>query len=298
MVKPQKVFISLLQHLRAFSSTMMKRSEKNLLRNLRGTTTATSEAPLVNIKNSLGSLRYAVGNPLSKNEIRIEVDIFFCNNTVDPTVLIPFAALPAQLQQNLPFYLFGLNDMYGFYRNVKHTVRLHPNWAFQGAGFWNYNLFANAWTIPAFLFQIALDESNDGDYLIFYINNVVGLNDIRAMVRIRCNNVSYSTLVHSLMSDIIYLDAVRSIVANADILQYTNPLIFSSLSTFGKVVTDSIDPRMYIRPTEPQEAISDIPVKIPIDKRIAISTQMQGAVQHIVYIFFVQSIDVLTNKKQ
>ena len=148
----------------------MKQSERNLLKNLKGKEKITSEAPLSNVKNSLGSLRHAVGNPLSKNEIRIEVDLFFCNITVDPTVVIPFAALPPQLQQNLPFYLFGLNDMYGFYRNVKHTVRLHPNWAFSGAGFWQYNVFAGGVIViqPAFLFQLALDESNDGDYLIFY----------------------------------------------------------------------------------------------------------------------------------
>jgi hypothetical protein len=254
----------------------MKRSEKLLLDNLRNKKAINTEEPLKNVKNSLGKIGQLVGNPLTKNEISINVDVFFCDNALH--VIIAPAAIPVANQRPMPLYLFGLTDMYGNYVKSWPLTLSDPVWANpMQTGFVGYNL--NAAPIDAILML----QLQNGDYVIFWQINV----NTQALIRVRCENIAYSTLVHSLMSDIIYINTIRYNVLAAAILQYTHSLKLASLSTFGKLAVDSIDPRLFILPTSPQQNIADIPIKSPFDKTMIIATAIDFTCQHISFILFV-----------
>jgi hypothetical protein len=266
----------------------MKRSEKSLLNSLRNIQPTNSEETLRNVKNSLGSLGKAVGNPLTKNELSITTDVYYCDVALH--VLIAPAALPLANQNSpIPVWYFGLTDMYGAYQKARFLAPLdNVSWFYLNSGFWNYNLFAG---IDA---SVLIAGVNDGDYLVQYVCMTNG--NLRAVIRISCQNVAYATLVHSLMSDIIFLNTIRYSLVLANILQFANSLKIGHLSTFGKLNIDTIDPRLYILPTSPQQTISDIPVKIPIDKSIIIATFIEITCQHFNFILFVEKIEVLTKR--
>jgi hypothetical protein len=271
----------------------MKRSEKSLLSSLRNSQPTNSEEPLRNVKNSLGSLSKAVGNPLTKNELSINTDVFFYD--VAAAIFLAPAAVPATHQLPLPVWYFGLTDVYSGYSKAQF---IEPNnlqgnsWGLLFQGFWQYNIFAGLPGLMILLMQ-------PGDYIMRYASNVPAgvLNpNIDAYVRIRCENIAYATLVHSLMSDIIFLNTIRFSVAMAAILQFARSIKIAHLSTFGKLNIDTIDPRLFILPTEPQQNIADLPVKIPIDKSIIITTQIDFVCQHFNFILFVEKIEVLTKR--
>lgn len=268
----------------------MKTARRNLLDTMNGRTSLNDEAPLNNLKTSLGNIKSIVGNPLTKSETTIHVDIFFINTAL-PAIIAP-AAIPAPGQVPLSYYLFGLNDSYGAYQKSRFLEPLNLNWGFVEAGFWNYNLFVLTPIVGAIPVGLVL---NDGDYILHYA--YLGAGNFQAIIRIHCDNVAYSTLVHSLMSDIIYINSVRAIVNVASILQYIHSIKLATLSSLGKLVVDTIDPRLYILPTSPQQTISDIPFKIPCDKRFIFTNSLDFTCQNITYIFFVENIDVLTKRK-
>lgn len=254
----------------------MKRYERELFNSLNREDT-TGEEPLKNIKNSLGSLRYVKGNPLFKSEVTIQIDTFF---TIGGAMVAP-AALPAGLQTQLPVYLFGLNDAFSGYQKSNFFVPVINPWLIVSLGFWQYNLFVvDLPGIPVpFLLQL-----QPGDFIMYFWD---GGAVNRGMVRIRCNNVAYSTLVNSLMSDIIIVEKMRFFVPAAVIQQFENPLIFVRQSIFGKITTDSIDPRLFILPTDIQNNISDIPINIPIDKTLILGFQQNIFCQSITIVMFV-----------
>lgn len=271
-------------------------SRRNLLETLRNKQPVNSEEMLTNVRSSLGSLGQAVGNPLTKNEISISVDVIFFDTTAVPAAIIVPAALPAGAQTELPFYLFGLTDMYSGYNKARFLEPLNPAWGVVGpvaSGFWQYNLFA----VLPFIGAIPNNLYNffaPGDYIIHY--RFFGGVNFQAVIVIHCDNIAYASLLFSLMSDIIYIDTIRYFVNAAAILQFTRSLNIATLSTFGKLNVDSIDPRLYVLPTSPQQTIADLPLKIPFDKRCMIGSQIDFTCQHIDFIFFVKNIEVLTKR--
>lgn len=267
----------------------MKTARRKLFETLQGRQPVNSEEPLKNIRQSLGTLGNAVGNPLTKSEATIHVDVFFIDTSI-PAIIAP-AAIPAASQTSLSYYLFGLNDIYGAYQKSRFLEPLNMNWRFLEAGFWNYNIFVLNPLLGAIPAGLII---NPGDYVLHYVSMAVG--NFQAVIRIHCENVAYSTLVHSLMSDILYVNSIRCIVNAASILQYTHSIKLATLSTLGKLSVDTVDPRLYILPTSPQQTIADIPLKIPFDKRSIMTNSMDFTCQNLTYIFFVQNIEVLTKR--
>lgn len=258
----------------------MRTARRKLFETLQGKQPVNSEEPFANIKRSLGSLSNVPGNPLTKSEFSINVDVFFIDSAAH-TIIAP-AAVPAVAQTELPVYFLGTNDMYNAYHYARFFAPLNPNWFLIGAGFQNYNYNGIA------LDAILLLQVEDGDYITYFAPTVGGV--VRAMIRIRCENTGYSSLVHGLIKDTIIVNTIRYSTIVASILQFTHPLIFTHISLLGKLASDTIDPRLYILPTNPQQTISDIPVKLPFDNKMILSTQIDFSCQHFNFIFFVEQI--------
>lgn len=259
----------------------MKSSRRSLLDTLKNKRSVNSEEIFANVKQALGSLANIAGNPLTKSEFSLNIDVFFCNPALN--VLIAPAAVPAVNQTPLPVYFFGTNDMYNAYQKARFFAPINPNWFLAGSGFAGYNYNGVAINIS---FALLVE---DGDYILHYAPQVGGAN-LAAMVRVRCENTGYSSIVHGLMRDTIVINTIRYSVTAASILQFNHPLIFTHIALLGKIASDTVDPRLFTLPTSPQQAIADIPIKIPFDNKMLIATQIDFNCQHFNWIVFSEII--------
>jgi hypothetical protein len=131
--------------------------------------------------------------------------------------------------------------------------------------------------------------------ILLYVATVAAVN-YAALISIHCDNVAYGTFLNSFVSDLITIDTIRYIVSIANINQFINPLLFAYQTLFGKLFTDSIDPRMYITNKDFQQQICDIPVNLPIDKAVMILTNINPACQNFSLMLFVSKVEPLTHK--
>lgn len=271
----------------------MKPGENRLLNKLqREDHYSTSDEPLANVKNALGSIAYAKGNPLTKTEITIQVTSVFRFEGAGGGVIAP-AALPLAAQTSLPFYLFGLTDYYSSFPRALNICAPTPIWdafSFIGGepafGIFGFTRNAIVGAIPA---QI-------GDLILSY-RYFLAAGSYSCTIIVHCNNVAYGTFLNSFVSDLITISVMRYIVPIANVNQFINPLVFVTQSLFGKVATDTIDPRMYITSKDFQQQISDIPVNLPIDKNVIVCSQLSVFCQQLSFVLFVEKVEPLTHKK-
>lgn len=254
---------------------------------------AEQDEPLKHVRSALGSLGYAKGNPLSKTEISIQVTLrFFDVSILGAGIEIPPAALPVALQTSLPCFLFSLTDYYGSFI-ASRLINILPNPWGVGVGGVNgiVGFGVNPWVSP-----LGVQPALLGDLQLIYFFNVFPVSVI-AVISVHCNNVSYGTFLNSFVSDLITISVLRMIVPPANILQFTYPIHVSTQSLFGKVVTDNIDPRMYITPKDFQAQIADIPFNLPIDKTLMVGFNIDIFCQMISFVLFVEKIEPLIYKR-
>jgi hypothetical protein len=258
----------------------MKKFEKQLLNHLQQDEIS-NDVPLKNVRQGLGSVAYAVGNPATKTEISLQVSLFY---TAAGVQVFP-AALPAALQTSIPVYLFGLTDFYGGYFKSRLITPQIPTWVYTGSVIVGYNTMIGFGVPGANIFP--------GDLLTQYVEP----GGITASIIVHCNNIAYGTFLNSFVSDLITIDSIRYIVPIANVNQFINPVIISQQTLFGKVNSDSIDPRMYITSRDFQQQISDLPMNLPIDKSIMIGLQMDVFCPAFSWVLFVKKVESLTHKQ-
>lgn len=270
----------------------MKTWEKDLLKRMHYEEQDSNNVPLANVKSAMGNLRYASGNPLTKTEIKLQIDTFFYDE--DITSFITPTTVPAVLRAPNPVLLFGLTDYYGGYQESFLSSPLSNIWDIFGiAGVWGVNLIG---IVPT-AFQGLCER---GDFIFMYHNHqwlpIPGNPNIYMMIRIRCTSVTYGTFLNSFVSDLITIDTIRMIVPIANIDQFINPLKFGYQNLFGKTFTDTIDPRMYITNKDFQQQIADIPLELPIDKAVMLNFMLNWNCQSVTMILFVKKVEALTHK--
>jgi len=267
----------------------MKNYETQLLSHLQSSELREENVPLANVKKSIGKLAYVKGNPLTKTEITLNIEVITFN----------VGGGGLQYPGQVPIYLFGLTDYYSSY--VKSSL-INP---LNNLYLWN-NVFGivgkevNIDTVNGAFPGLAY---NKGDFAMFLSDDPLpahaAMNFFMA-VRISCQNVAYGTFLNSFVSDLITIDRLRLIVPIANINQYINPLTFGYQTLFGKTFTDDIDPRMYITSTDFQQQICDIPVNLPIDKSVFLTFKFNPGVNLALttmsMILFVSKIEPLTHK--
>jgi len=263
----------------------MNKNEKTLLRELKEDSRDTEL--LSDIKKAIDPLGKLRGDPRFKAEISITVEShFFAAGGVE---ILP-AALPAILQTSLPVYLLGLTDWYGYYKTGQLINFLPPR-----------PIGANGWLLVPGAFGIYSDVIPGaflpayGD-MIFEYQGIAGAVVIDAFIVVHCNNVAYGTFLNSFVSDLITLNQIQYTVPIANLIQLINPLNFTVQSLFGKIVTDSIDPRMYVTNQQFNQNISNIPITLPIDKSLILTFDLNYDCQNANFILAVQKVKKLTNR--
>jgi hypothetical protein len=265
----------------------MKRHERTLFNHLQTSSSSTDLLP--NVRKAMGQIGDTQGNPLSKTEITLDISTYFSLGgvTIDPSdpVLIPW-------HNQIPLYLFGLTDYYAGYAAARKLVPFTPPWYqnSQLVGEPAVGIFGNTRSNAL----SANTNAQQGDMIISWGGGAFGA--LCCDVVIHCNNVAYGTFLNSFASDLITLEMIRYIVPIADIAQFTNPFVFGYQTLFGKLSSDSIDPRMYVTPKDFQQQISDIPLHLPIDKNLILCTNIFVDVRRFQIILFVEKVEPLTHK--
>jgi len=230
-------------------------------------------------------------NPEFKAEIHLSIDLFFYNIG---GVRVQPAALALPLQTSFPVYLFGLTDLYGgFLKSQFLNPAILP---------WNIRVLATGqsflgiWnnTLVALPFPNIGLITKAGDLFIICF---AALGGIWGVIRVRCEDIAYGTFLYSFVSDLIHINTIRYIVPQANINQFDNTLTFAYQSLFGKTFSDTLDPRLFITARDTQPNICDIPVGLPVDKRMMFNFQMNFDCPHIDMVLFVNKIEPLMHKK-
>jgi hypothetical protein len=270
----------------------MKPHERILLNHLESATS--QKQLLINTKTAMGSLAHMQGNPLTKTEITLNVDTFIYD--INFGALIPGIALPANLQTSVPIFIFGLTDYYGGYNKLRILIPPRFGW-FRNIVNETIGIFGSSCWIAGGFNPVGFFNNNasSGDMFYSWFDNP-NVPLYKTFVRIRCQNIAFGTFFNSFVSDLITINTLRLIVPIANIIQYSNPLIFGYQTLFGKTSTDNIDPRLYITNTDFQQQICDIPINLPIDKNVMLGFQMNVTCQSESIILFVDKIEPLTHK--
>ena len=112
----------------------------------------------------------------------------------------------------------------------------------------------------------------------------------QCFITVHCTNLPYGTFLHSFSDDIIILSGLRYSVPIANINQLIHPLIFGYQTLFGKLKTDTVDPRTYITAAAFQQQIADIPINLTIDKNLMMCFRLDFDCQLIGFNLFVQQV--------
>ena len=272
----------------------MRSYEKRLLGHLQEDNSQGKNDPLADVKNAMGQIAYSAGNPLTKTEITIRINIYYLDGA---NVLQPPANLPVVYRTTFPVLLFSLTDFYGGFKRSLTINPLTPLLYFAAPidafylGIWGVSLFRILG-----IGNVIDTYPDEGDLIYMFKWNFPGGPNWTAIIIIHCNNVAYGTFLNSFVSDLITINTLRLIVPIANINQYVNGLTFGYQTLFGKTSYDTVDPRMYITNTDFQQQICDIPINLPIDKACMLNYQLNWDCVSSQVILFVEKVEPLTHK--
>jgi hypothetical protein len=241
---------------------------------------------------------------IKKAEIELVITTWFGQGNVP----VLFNALPANLQTKIPVWLFGLTDYYGNYSDIASLVPpllsdrmnsptqdrwqrydiplLSTNAAIYGFGFYD----------QALMFWMRQGRLELGDMFLIFMS--LGA-DWSCMVKIHCNNMAYGTFLNSYISDRITINRMKIIIPTETlggfqtIDQFKNPLILARQSLFGTIITDNLDPRLFITSHDMQQHICDIPLKVSLDKNFLMGFLLEIPVTQMQINLYVSKVEPL-----
>ncbi len=241
----------------------MKRSRVQLLENIQA---LDSEDP--KLKDFLPKKNY-------KNLEKLELSLNFFSLVAINNVISNPNLLPINLQTKFPLTLFGLTDYFSsYFTSLNIILPLIPLWRTPANGIHPFN--------GNFNFNGIVMRFGD---LVRNATNNDGFNNYDFCLNIRNNSIGYGTILNNLADNVYLIENIKIVFNNANITQLENPLLFSKQSINGKIITDSIDLRMYVLPSSFQQTIVDIPLNIILDKNLMINQYVEFDCQNIQYIF-------------
>ncbi len=254
------------------------------------------------------ALSQIVGNPPFKAEISLNIHTrYYSQAAVGTPVVVAAAAIPVAQQTTLPVYIFGNSDFAANYARARQIVPGGGGWNYAdmkviigGKGEVGYHPLPHAAASVEYQSGTVFNNLlNNGDVLfvipmLLFVAGVAGTT-ITAEIQVTCANVPYTTLIDSLSSDLITLNMIRYTVGALLVAQLTNQITLIRQSLFGKTNTDTLDPNTYITGGTYNPNIADIPITIPIDKNLVLSTVINFDAILINWVVTVATIKKLTN---
>jgi len=258
--------------------TRQQVKNSNLIQSKQNTTAAlrhlienSTDSSLDNLNDTLDSSLNATlgkisGNIQFKNQFNLIVTTYFDKNG---SFILP-AALDTSLQTKIVLFLFGQTDFIGGYLNGQNVNPLTV---------WKYSSF----TITQSPIT-GLLKSDIGDLRII-LSAHVGIDDYAAYINIHCPQLSYGSLISTMIKDSLKLLQLRYISPIGKEYQFQNILNITKQAQFGKVSTNFVDPKSYITPGTQNKNISDIPLQMELNNYILMSSYITYDVQLLEFSF-------------
>lgn len=239
------------------------------------------------------TLMAAQGNPPFTAQFDLSINLLFFTEAAGVyTPITPAALLAAQptLATKLPAFIFGNSDYDGGFARLQSSFQLNV---------WQYDVpFVNGQggqpaTIFSTLDATARGLLRKGDLVQPYYATLGGVNYV-AMSVVRCNQVSYGTLLGALASDMFVLNMIRYVMSDTTVVglaQYGNNINIFKQSLFGKYDSDFVSPNSFKLPEQMQNGVIDIPLQVGIDKQLALATDQNYNTPLVQWSLFVESVD-------
>lgn len=266
----------------------MYRSEAEMLRHLNGNVQAYEMADEQAPSNRMGSafgVEKAKYNPKFSAQFDIEFVQKYFTVAAGVYTEVAAAAINAALKTKLPAFLFGNSDFAGAFVRLRQQFVLTGGWVYEDAfiagkdvarsSFGNFSANALAVLVP-------------GDLVLVTTSTVGGVNTVGLSI-IRSSQVSYGTLLGSLVSDLFTINLIRYV--STDLNQFKNDIKVFDQSLFGKTLTDFISPNSWKVPEQQQNDLIDIGITKKVTKETAFATFKNYDVVSFTWSIFV---DVVT----
>lgn len=209
----------------------------------------------------------SAGNPDFKGQFDLDVNVAYFTEALGVYTPILPAALDVSLQTRVAMFMFGNTDFASGFAVLKRNFPL---------AVWNYGIPLIVGKDRLQVNNIDLDAAAsanlvDGDLVIPVFATVTAVNYV-GLVRLRCQQVAYGTLLESLSSDTFKTNMIRYITDTTLTKQFANPIEIFTISLFGKFSNDSTNPNSFKLPEQFQNGIIDVPLKKGFTKHQALGT--------------------------
>ena len=263
-------------------------AERQLKRELFNNADSFDDAGIDNADGNF-ALGQGAGNPMFIANFNLSVyGLYFTVNGGVYTKITP-ATLNAALQNDLPFFLFGLLDKASGYRKLKGQYPINSNWTY-GIPF-IYG--AEAPTIAIDIDATVEAELRDGDMVIPFTSALPGAGTTTLGLRvIRCKETGFGSVLEALVQDWFRLNQIRyNIPDNSQIDQFAEEIGVFGLSLFGKFGSDSLNPNTFKDPDQQQGNIIDIPFGKVVTKNTALAGYLLYTTEQIDLSMYVRALD-------
>jgi hypothetical protein len=211
-------------------------------------------------------------NPVFKAQFDVSISIKYFEETAAGVYAARTAAqiiAAVATTTQFPVFLFGFSDFEAGYKQMAAEFPVAGGWAYGQPFIFGRDVarcsFSNFDANVTGVLQ-------RGDLVLPYTITTATPTNYVAIVIIRCKQVAYSALLSATNSDKFVLNMIRYVVAAAYVDQYNNDIKYINQSLFGKRTSDSWSPTSYKNPEQQQDGIIDIPIKIGINKEVALGT--------------------------
>lgn len=234
------------------------------------------------------SFSRAAGNPNFRAQFDLDITTLYFTEAAGVYTSILPAALNVALQTRLAVFIFGNTDFASGFATLKRNFPLNV---------WEYGRPLVVGKDQLVVNGVALDATAtaplvDGDLVLPFFATVAATNYV-GLVRLRCNQVEYGTLLSSLNSDTFMTNMIRYINDVSNVKQFLNPIELFTISLFGKFSNDSTNPNSWKVPEQFQDGIIDVPLKKSFTKHQALGTYITYDVTNFSWQIFVPQFNRL-----
>lgn len=243
------------------------------------------------------------GNPnFSAQFSLISIQLYFTATAATPAVFTQglFNAIPAALQTQSIFALFGFTDFVSGYAKVQGLLPLAGGWAYGRPFVFGKDapvVIVNG--VNQFIDATVSAQLRLGDVVIPMTAATAGPVYNVLLSVIRCQQVEYSSLLNSNVGNSFFQKGIRYILNDTSangLLQYGNALYNFNKSWLGKFQYDSTDVNSNKQPTNFQNGVIDVPLTLGITKSAGLASYVNisgfGAVNNVTLNFSVFASNV------
>lgn len=240
--------------------------------------------PVVTDKK-LSNIQPGLFTPKSKAQIQFNIVSQFYSEAADVYTIVASGAVPAGLQQALPYFLFANIDLASGYAQLRAQYPLTA-WAYNAPVVVGKDYpFAQWGQWDA----TVMNNLRNGD-IVFPYTAISGGTNYMALVIVRASDVPYAALVQATNSATFDVGLLRNTVNVGQEAQFANRFLTSRGTEFGMFTTNPLNPEGYINPEQNRPNIVDIDLGFSVDRYNGLSSLRDHGVNSIRLNFFINQV--------